>query len=293
MTATAQRTSHLHTFLSELVMQPHTATKCDGSVLDAGDCDLARARRCCNFRNFEYFARIEKLHVHVLFVTHWLGTGVSTAAQAQVVSVLNPPVLVNEGDIAGSLQGTAVGDEHFIGYFQQAGCTLVLLAFFEPPVERPGRRRQVFRLLCAFRIWSRSGIVHVCDERISGFLTGIFGLLPNPDCGGGCRCAGNVIHDNYPPGNPFPIYTVAPAKDKCEKTVQKIISILLAFILIHLYLPAFAAPEIAPDRVRGEGPFDRLILRGVIVINGEGAPPIGPMDVVIEGESHRFHPQCG
>ena len=39
----------------------------------------------------------------------------------------------------------------------------------------------------------------------------------------------------------------------------------------------------APDRARGEGPFDRLILRGVIVINGEGAPPIGPMDVVIEG----------
>jgi len=39
----------------------------------------------------------------------------------------------------------------------------------------------------------------------------------------------------------------------------------------------------APDRQRGEGPFERLILRGVMVINGEGAPPIGPMDVVIEG----------
>ncbi len=39
----------------------------------------------------------------------------------------------------------------------------------------------------------------------------------------------------------------------------------------------------APDRQRGEGPFERLILRGVTVINGEGAPPIGPMDVVIEG----------
>jgi imidazolonepropionase-like amidohydrolase len=43
-----------------------------------------------------------------------------------------------------------------------------------------------------------------------------------------------------------------------------------------------AAPEAAPDRERGEGPFDRLILRGVTVVNGEGAPPFGPVDVVIE-----------
>jgi len=46
---------------------------------------------------------------------------------------------------------------------------------------------------------------------------------------------------------------------------------------------AWAAPEQAPDRQRGEGPVSRLILRGVTVVNGEGAPPIGPMDVVIEG----------
>jgi imidazolonepropionase-like amidohydrolase len=46
---------------------------------------------------------------------------------------------------------------------------------------------------------------------------------------------------------------------------------------------ACPAPPAAPDRVRGEGPFERLILRGVIVVNGEGAPPVGPMDVVIEG----------
>ena len=45
----------------------------------------------------------------------------------------------------------------------------------------------------------------------------------------------------------------------------------------------FAAPDELPDRERGEGPFDRLILRGVIVVNGEGAPPIRPMDVLIEG----------
>jgi imidazolonepropionase-like amidohydrolase len=44
-------------------------------------------------------------------------------------------------------------------------------------------------------------------------------------------------------------------------------------------------PAYAPDRRadEGEGPFKRLILRGVTVVDGSGAPPIGPMDVVIEG----------
>jgi imidazolonepropionase-like amidohydrolase len=38
----------------------------------------------------------------------------------------------------------------------------------------------------------------------------------------------------------------------------------------------------APDRTEGEGPFERLIIRGATVIDGSGAPPIGPMDIVIE-----------
>lgn len=31
-----------------------------------------------------------------------------------------------------------------------------------------------------------------------------------------------------------------------------------------------------------EGPFDQMIIRGVILINGNGAPPLGPVDVVVE-----------
>ena len=93
---------------------------------------------------------MEELHVNVLIITHRPGAGMSTAAQAQVVSVLNLSILVNQGNIAGDLQGSAIRDEHFIGHFQQAGGTLILLAFPEPPVERPGRCRQVFRLLCIF-----------------------------------------------------------------------------------------------------------------------------------------------
>ncbi|RZT00318.1 amidohydrolase family protein [Aquimarina brevivitae] len=32
-----------------------------------------------------------------------------------------------------------------------------------------------------------------------------------------------------------------------------------------------------------EGPFTQLIIRGVTIINGNGAPPRGPMDIVVEG----------
>lgn len=39
----------------------------------------------------------------------------------------------------------------------------------------------------------------------------------------------------------------------------------------------------APARTQGEGPYPRLILRNVTVIDGTGAPPQGPVDVVVEG----------
>jgi imidazolonepropionase-like amidohydrolase len=41
------------------------------------------------------------------------------------------------------------------------------------------------------------------------------------------------------------------------------------------------APDRRPDE--GEGPFERLIIRGATVIDGTGAPPRGPMDIVVEG----------
>jgi cytosine/adenosine deaminase-related metal-dependent hydrolase len=40
------------------------------------------------------------------------------------------------------------------------------------------------------------------------------------------------------------------------------------------------APERRADE--GEGPFERLIIRGATVIDGTGAPPQGPVDIVIE-----------
>lgn len=41
-------------------------------------------------------------------------------------------------------------------------------------------------------------------------------------------------------------------------------------------------PKPAPTRAEGEGPFDRLVIRNAILIDGTGAPPRGPVDIVIE-----------
>ena len=38
------------------------------------------------------------------------------------------------------------------------------------------------------------------------------------------------------------------------------------------------------SRDRGDGPFRRLVLRGATVLDGTGAPPWGPADIVIEGD---------
>ncbi|MEO1136816.1 MAG: amidohydrolase, partial [Pseudomonadota bacterium] len=45
-----------------------------------------------------------------------------------------------------------------------------------------------------------------------------------------------------------------------------------------------AAAQPVPDRSIGEGPYDRLVIRGATVIDGAGAPPVGPVDLVVEGE---------
>ena len=55
-----------------------------------------------------------------------------------------------------------------------------------------------------------------------------------------------------------------------------------------LVLATTAQAQMEPTTPRradeGDGPYDRLILRGATVIDGTGAPPIGPVDIVIEGD---------
>ena len=44
------------------------------------------------------------------------------------------------------------------------------------------------------------------------------------------------------------------------------------------------AISFAQENPLAEGPFKQLIIRGVTLINGNGAPPIGPVDVVVEDD---------
>ncbi len=57
---------------------------------------------------------------------------------------------------------------------------------------------------------------------------------------------------------------------------------LFLCLSLAFWLPSFAQIEKAPPRQRGEGPWPQLIIRGVTLINGNGAPPFGPVDIVIE-----------
>ena len=62
--------------------------------------------------------------------------------------------------------------------------------------------------------------------------------------------------------------------------------IVAAVLSIASFAPAFGMAQVqeAPNRPagEGEGPFERLILRGATLIDGTGAPPFGPVDIVVE-----------
>lgn len=46
-------------------------------------------------------------------------------------------------------------------------------------------------------------------------------------------------------------------------------------------------PPPAPDRSadEGEGPFDRLVIENVMLVNGLGAPSRGPVSIVVKGNT--------
>jgi len=50
--------------------------------------------------------------------------------------------------------------------------------------------------------------------------------------------------------------------------------IIFLFMLMH--------KGFSQENYLGEGPFDQLIIRGVTLINGDGSPPRGPVDIVVE-----------
>lgn len=50
-------------------------------------------------------------------------------------------------------------------------------------------------------------------------------------------------------------------------------------LVLSLALPSALAQDAGKD-----GPFQRLVVRGVTMIDGTGAPPMGPVDIVVEGD---------
>jgi hypothetical protein len=71
--------------------------------------------------------------------------------------------------------------------------------------------------------------------------------------------------------------------------MNRLLTVVLACCLLALgAAPVLAqsddAPREAPPRDRGDGPHERLVIRGATLIDGSGAPPRGPVDVVVEGD---------
>jgi imidazolonepropionase-like amidohydrolase len=60
---------------------------------------------------------------------------------------------------------------------------------------------------------------------------------------------------------------------------------LIVAVVLSVGSAIAQSSEPAPERVRGEGPYERLIIRGANLIDGTGAPMLGPVDVVIEGNT--------
>ena len=54
------------------------------------------------------------------------------------------------------------------------------------------------------------------------------------------------------------------------------------FTLITLLITVFSYAQ--SSNAAAEGPFNQMIIRGAILINGNGAPPIGPVDITIEND---------
>ena len=61
-------------------------------------------------------------------------------------------------------------------------------------------------------------------------------------------------------------------------------NIYLLLMLLAWANLTFGQVREAPNRYRGDGPHEQLIIRGITLINGNGAPPRGPIDIVVEKE---------
>jgi hypothetical protein len=51
---------------------------------------------------------------------------------------------------------------------------------------------------------------------------------------------------------------------------------------ILLFVIIFSFNIYSQEKYLGDGPFNQLIIRGVTLINGDGSPPRGPLDIIVE-----------
>jgi hypothetical protein len=58
--------------------------------------------------------------------------------------------------------------------------------------------------------------------------------------------------------------------------IQKLCVLVFLMSTIHIF---------SQDNYLGAGPFEQLIIRGVTLINGDGSPPRGPVDIVVENNT--------
>ena len=72
------------------------------------------------------------------------------------------------------------------------------------------------------------------------------------------------------------------AKKTHTMPLKVFIAVLIILLNTSVYTQQNKNLVPAPDRSEGLGPYKRLVIRGGILIDGSGAPPIGPVDIVIE-----------
>lgn len=58
-------------------------------------------------------------------------------------------------------------------------------------------------------------------------------------------------------------------------------SLAFSFTLLFIFSASAQIPK-SPEVKEGMGPYTQLIIRGVTLVNGTGAPPFGPVDIVVE-----------
>ena len=63
---------------------------------------------------------------------------------------------------------------------------------------------------------------------------------------------------------------------------MRLLFVLFALLFLSLNILAQGPVAESPVVKEGDGPFSQLIIRGANLINSTGAPPIGPVDIVIE-----------